>query len=101
MFGSAAVWTGGLTESTLTANTWDLDTILTVRSIGNSTNATILGVGRYTTTGGIVLMPNTTPTVGTGFDSTAAQTVDLFVTWGTASLSNSITLVSYSLESMN
>lgn len=71
---------------------------LTCRSIGNGTAATLMGQGMVTaqalsltavadstTTPATLLMPNTTPAVGTGFDSTVAMVVDLF---GTFSLNN-------------
>ena len=38
---------------------------------------------------------------GTGFDSTAAQTVDLFGTWQTANAANSIQLHQYNFEALN
>jgi hypothetical protein len=55
------------------------------------------------TVGGIgeLLIPVGAPTVGTGFDSTAAQTVDLFGTWSVANAANSIQVHQYMLESVN
>jgi len=72
--------------------------LLTCRAVGNGTTANLIGQGTITsqclsltavadsaTTPATLLMPNTVPTVGTGFDSTVAMTVDLF---GTFSLNN-------------
>jgi hypothetical protein len=39
--------------------------------------------------------------VGTGFDSTAAQLVDLFATWSVANASNSITCHQFHIEDLN
>jgi hypothetical protein len=47
------------------------------------------------------MLPLTAPAVGTGFDSTVMNVVDLFATWGTSSASNSIQTHMYSLESLN
>ena len=112
-FGSVVVFNGGASALNVAAQTnatWDLEIDLTCRSIGASTSATMLGIGRWmtraslnapavgTTTGvGTVLLPDTAPAAGTGFDSTASQTVDLFATWGTANASNSIRCDSYEL----
>jgi hypothetical protein len=93
--------------------TWSLEMMLTCRAIGASTTANFMGSGRWlsraalnapaagTTLGvGEVLLPDTAPVVGTGFDSTVANTADLFATW---SLNNadSIQTHMYTLESMN
>jgi len=111
------VWTGGASALNIVAQTnatWDLQIDLTCRTIGAGTSATLMGVGKWTsraslnapavgtTTGvGTVLLPDTAPVVGTGFDSTAANVVDLFATFSVASASNSIQLHQYSLESLN
>jgi hypothetical protein len=86
---------------------------LTARTVGNSTTATLMGQGIVTaqslsltavadstTTPATLLMPNTTPAVGTGFDSTVAMVVDLF---GTFSLNNAnaIQIHQYSLYELN
>lgn len=94
--------------------TWDLEVNLVCRALGSGTSATMLGVGKWisraslnapvvaTTTGvGTVLLPDTAPAVGTGFDSTITNVVDLFATFSAASSSNSIQLHQYSLESLN
>lgn len=115
-FGSTVVWTGGtmaLNTTAQTNDTWELDVDLTCRAIGSGTSTTLLGVGMFccaTVIGspapsaggsGTLLLPATAPAVGTGFDCTATQAVNLFGTWSIASASNSITLHQYSLESLN
>lgn len=116
-FGSVVVWNGAATALNVTAQTnatWDLEVNMIVRAIGASTSANLIGVGKWTsraslnapavgtTTGvGVVLLPDTAPAVGTGFDSTAAQQVDLFSTWSVANASNSITCHMAELVSCN
>lgn len=69
---------------------WYLRYLLTVRSIGNSTNATIIGQGTFAspaivgaaavTAGGstqFVLPVGTAPAVGAGFDSTVSNSIGL------------------------
>lgn len=103
-FGSVIVWTGGAIQLNAVAKTnvaWWIDLLLTCRSIGNSTLATMFGQGAFqsesvvgspvpgTGGSGSLLLPTVTPVVGTGFDSTVSQAVDMR---GTFSLSgNSIT----------
>lgn len=105
-FGSVVVWNGGASALNIVAQTnasWDLEVNLICRAIGASTTANLIGLGKFTTraslnapaaattTGvGVVLLPDTAPGVGTGFDSTAAQIIDLFATFSVANASNSI-----------
>lgn len=104
-FGSVIVFNGGAsgTVATSASNvTWDLEAELTCRSIGASTSATMIGTGRLitaalSTSTPIMLLPASSPAAGTGFDSTASQTVDLFATWSVASASNTITCHAYEL----
>lgn len=115
-FGATTViFNGGATALNVVAQTnatWWLEVDLTCRSIGAA--ATILGTGKWisraslnapavgTTTGvGTVLLPDTAPVVGTTFDSTATQAVDLFAAWSIANAANTLTLHQYSLESLN
>jgi hypothetical protein len=116
-FGSTVVWNGGASALNVVAQTnatWDFEAELTCRTLGQSTTANLIGVGRLitraslnapavgTTTGvGAVLLPDTAPAVGTGFDSTATQAVDFFATFSVANAANQLTLHQYSLESLN
>lgn len=116
-FGSVVVWNGGASALNVTAQTnatWDLEVNMIVRAIGASTTANLIGVGKWTsraslnapavgtTTGvGVVLLPDTAPAVGTGFDSTAAQQVDLFATFSVSNAANSILCHTAELVSCN
>lgn len=114
MGGSVVAFTSGALQLSSTAHTtlpfW-LSIILTARTVG--TGCTLMGQGVMTaqalsltavadstTTPATLLLPNTTPAVGTGFDSTLAQSVNLR---GTFSLSNAnaIQLHQYALTALN
>lgn len=111
------VWNGGATALNIIAqvnSTWDLEVLLTVRAVGSGTSANLIGVGKWTsraslnnpavatTTGvGTVLMPDTAPAVGTGFDSTITNIPDLFATFSVNNASNSIQCHQFGLESLN
>lgn len=81
---------------------WELELLATIRAIGNGTVANAIVTGRFTSralvgsvvsaSGGdmLIVLPDTAPAVGTGFDSTVAQSVNVFATWSVASASNSI-----------
>jgi hypothetical protein len=115
-FGSTVVANGGAMALNTTAQTnvpWTLEWNLTCRAIGSGTLTTFMPIGRWTSpaiigapavsAGGTpsFLIPSSAPGVGTGFDVTATQTVDMFATWSTASSSNSITLQMYTMQSIN
>lgn len=69
-----------------------LDVDLTCRAVGTGSSTTLFGMGRFTseaviasplpTVGGngVLLCPVSAPAVGTGFDNTAANAVDMFFT---------------------
>lgn len=92
---------------------WELEILLTCRSIGGSTSATLFGQGRWTAPnvlgganvampiGGVVAMLpwNSAPAVGTGFDSTTTQQVDMFFTQTAAT--GSMTVHQYALYGTN
>jgi hypothetical protein len=116
-FGSVAVFSSGAMTLNTTAQTntpWIYDALLTVRAVGSGTSANVLGQGLWTShavigasaigTAGAAsqIMPyNAAPAVGTGFDSTAASTVDLFATWSVANAANSITCHQFIIEDLN
>jgi hypothetical protein len=104
-FGSVIVANFGamtLNTSAQTNASWELDALLTVRALGTGTAANVLGTGRFSSRAvvgsaaagsggaGSLLLPDTAPAVGTGFDSSAAQAINVFATWQTSSASNSI-----------
>jgi len=71
---------------------FDLEVDLTCRAVGTSTSTTLFGIGKFTseavvgasanTAGGngVLMCPVGAPAVGTGFDNTAANAVDMFFT---------------------
>lgn len=102
MIGSVIAFTSGAIQMSTTAHTllplW-FRIMLTCRSVGNGTGATLIGQARVegqgvvetsgadnVSTVGVVLAPQTAPAVGTGFDSTVANTLDL---WAGFSINNS------------
>jgi hypothetical protein len=118
-FGTVAapivVWNGGAMTLNATAQTnatWIFETTLTCRAIGATTAANMIGSGQFASRalvgsaaagagyGGCALLPDTAPAVGTGFDSTVVNVVDMFATWGTSN-ANSILVHQYVLESLN
>lgn len=112
-FGSTVVFSGGAMALNTTAKTnvsWRMIAMLTCRSIGNGTVATMLGLGDWCSESAVgsaagvandIMMPASAPAVGTGFDSTVANVVDVFGTWSIANAGNTIQLHEYSLEAMN
>jgi hypothetical protein len=113
-FGSIDVWTSGAMTLNVVAKTnvpWILDLEVFSRAIGSATSANLLGIGSFLseaviasvapTAGGQlthVLPYNTAPAVGSGFDSSAAQLIDLMGTWSVANASNSIRLETLSVD---
>jgi hypothetical protein len=95
--------------------TWILDWDLTLRSRGGGTAATFMHSGMWTSeavvgsgtgaagsTGpGQFVIPASAPAVGTGFDSTVANLVDLTGQFSINNAANSIQLHSFKLESIN
>lgn len=89
--------------------TWWAELIATCRAKGKTTAANLMfqwrfqseGVALATTGVGTLFAPASAPAVGTGFDSTTQQTVDIFGTFSVSSASNSIQVHQYLLESLN
>lgn len=117
--GAVTVFSSGLMTLNTAAKTnsgWFYEAELVCRSIGTGTSATLLGMGTWKSHAviasadaasggaGTHILPfnpspfSNPPAVGSGFDSTAAQTIDFFGTWGTASASNSITLHQFAID---
>lgn len=94
-----------------TNDTWELEWYLTCRAIGSSTSANFMHTGHWMTVAGVggaagtaaitQMIPATAPVVGTGFDSTVSEIVDLRAQWSVNNAANSITLHQYTLESLN
>lgn len=114
-FGSVIVASSGAISLNIVAKTnvpWWLEWHLTCRAIGSGTAANLMHQGVWQsesvvgsplpTVGGngSLLIPVGAPAVGTGFDSTATQQVDLFATWSLNN-ANSIQTHQFRLESLN
>jgi hypothetical protein len=111
------VWNGGASALNIVAQTnasWMLEVELTCRAIGSGTAANLIGLGQWvsraslnapavgTTTGvGAVLLPDTAPAVGTGFDSTITNVLNLFATFSVANAANSITCHQFDYTDLN
>ena len=91
---------------------WMLDVLLTCRAVGAGTVTQLFGSGRWhcedvlgtpatSPKGGITAMVpwNVAPAVGTGFDNTLANTVDVFFTQTVAT--GSMTVHQYVIEEMD
>jgi hypothetical protein len=115
-FGAVIIANGGAMALNIVAKTnvpWVLEWLLTCRAIGSGTTTNMMHQGMWTseavigaplpTVGGAGshLLPNAAPAVGTGFDGTAAQTIDLFGTWSVANAANSIQVHQYKVEALN
>lgn len=105
--------TGALNLNVVAKTTipWLLEVVLTCRAIGSGTSTNLMGHGSFQseavvgsplpTVGGngSLMCPVGTPVVGTGFDSTAANVMDMFFTQTVAT--GSMTLHQYKLVSLN
>jgi hypothetical protein len=111
--GSVVAFNGGamtLNATTKSNVSWRAIVMLTCRALGTGTSANLLGQGDFCSEAALgsaagvandLMIPASAPAAGTGWDSTVAQTLDVFGTWGGASASNSITTHQYTLEAMN
>ena len=91
---------------------WKLDILLTCRAVGNGTSTTLMGQGVWTCEDilgvpatapkgvlSAILPWNSAPAVGTGFDNTALNTLDMFFTQTAAT--GSMTVHQYLVEEIN
>lgn len=115
-FGSVVVFTSQAMQLSTTVHTnatFRFEIELTCRAIGGGTTANLWGSGEFkskavnlsgadpTTSDSFLLMPETSPTTGTGFDSSTAPMIDCFGTFSVNSASNSVTLQDFSAEVLN
>jgi hypothetical protein len=112
-FGSVIVFTSQAMSLNTTAKTnvtWEVEIDLTCRAIGASTSANMMGTGKFISEAVVgaasgttitTLMPASAPAVGTGFDSTAAQTVDMFATFSVNTATTSIQVHEYEVLALN
>lgn len=96
-FGAIALNTNAQTNAA-----WEAVFMASIRSIGSGAAATALCTGNFLSravigspavgAGGIgeVMLPDTAPAVGTGFDSSASLAINVFGTWSVANTANSI-----------
>jgi hypothetical protein len=102
-FGSVVVSAfGAMNVNAQTNATWEVVLLATVRAVGSVTAANAICTGCFVSRAligspavaaggaGTAMLPDTAPAVGTGFDSTASQAINVFATWSVASASNSI-----------
>lgn len=115
MLGAVIAFTTGAINLTTTANTLapvQFDIWLTCQSIGNGTLAKLMGTSRWqgqpvamaaslaNNAGGtgFAVAPLTAPAVGTGFDSTVSNTVDLFVAQSVSNAGNGFQVQQYRID---
>ena len=96
-----------------TNQTWWLEIHATCRQVGSVAQCLLMWTGRFesravvgsgaagSTGVGALLIPETAPAVGTGFDSTIDNAIDLQSTWSVNNASYSIQLHQYSLSLKN
>ena len=116
--GAAIVFDTGNIQLNATAHTllpfW-LDLVLTCRAIGNGTNANLMGIGScsgimFTRTAAqiddvqgcqTILVPQTAPAVGAGFDSTIANIVDFWCGFTINNAGNGVQIQQYKVVDLN
>lgn len=115
--GSVAAFSSGALQLSTTAHTtlpFKAECLVTCRAVGASTSANLMGqwvvqsqtiaataVADGTQTHDMLMGPNTAPAVGTGFDSTAAQTLDFFAGFSISNAGNGIQVQQYVVEALN
>jgi len=116
--GAVAAFNTGNIQLNATAHTTlpaKYEALITCRAVGSGTAANLMGVAQVTgimftrtaaqvdqvNIGSGLLAPITAPAVGTGFDSTAAQTLDFFVGFTISSASNGVQVQQYIVEALN
>lgn len=116
--GAVAAFSSGALNLTTTAHTtipFKAVCEVTCRAVGSGTSANLMG--QWVVWGqmfamaasladnaggtGYAMGPNTAPAVGTGFDSTAAQTLDFFVAQSVSNAGNGIQVQQYLVEALN
>jgi hypothetical protein len=117
MVGAVIAFTTGAINLTTTSNVLspvDFDIWLTCQTIGNGTLAKLMGHSRWmgqpvamaaslaNNAGGtgFAIAPLTAPAVGTGFDSTVSNTLDLFVAQSFSGAGNGFQINQYRVESL-
>lgn len=116
MLGSVVAFTSAAIQMSTTAHTklpFRLTAWLTTRVVGNSTTAQLIGMSEAvsqtfsistsdsTSSHSIVQAPNTSPALGTGFDSTVAQSLDFWAGFSISNAANGIQVEQYFVTSLN
>lgn len=113
--GAVTVWDSLAIPLNIVARTnalWKLDVVLTCRSVGTGTSATLFGMGTWFSDdninvalpatgpgpGGAMVPFNTAPVVGTGFDSTVANALDF--RWTQTAATGSMTMHQFLIEQL-
>jgi hypothetical protein len=116
MMGSIVVFTTGAIQMTTTANTlspFKFEATLRLDSAGSGTAAKFIGEGvlgalnltigsgaNPTVTDTFAVVPVTAPAVGTGFDSTVANTLDFWVGFSISNAGNGVQVYDYTVEQL-
>lgn len=97
--GSTTLTTSGaVTTATVSGKLWKLEADFVCRTNGPTGTVFGQGVVMLTTSGTVLTSYGMVTTAAVTIDTTAQQTVDLTVTWGTASASNTITCTNAEIE---
>lgn len=116
--GSVAAFDSGAIQLNATAHTtlpFFLDISLVCQVVGSGTTAKMIGIGTaeglmFTRTAGqtddaqgmqTILIPQTNPVQGTGFDSTIANIIDFWAGFSISNAGNGVRIDEYSLEFLN
>lgn len=112
---SVIAFTSGNIQLNATAHTllpFNFEILMTCRAIGSSTSANFMGTGSgwgihptltagqtdAANTSGMFVLPVTAPTVGTGFDSTAATAIDLWWGFSISDAGNGVRIEQYTVD---
>lgn len=116
LFGATAVYNNAAAAMNLnvvakTNVTWWLEILMTCRAVGTAAN--LMGIGQWTsesvvgapanTAGGAgsLFIPASAPAVGSNFDSTVSQAIDLQAKFSVATATTSIQTHEYKVEALN
>jgi len=116
--GAVAAFSSGAVQLNATAHAnlpFKAECVATCRAVGATTTANLMGQWTFNgvmftrtaaqvdnvNIGDSLLAPATAPAVGTGFDSTAAQTLDFFAGFSISSASNTIQIQQVLVEALN
>lgn len=118
MMGSIVVWTSGLVQMATTSNVLlpvELEVNLRLDSAGSGTAAKFMATGKIVglgvqlgagaangaVTDSALVLPTTSPAVGTGFDSTIADILDFWVGFSISQPTNGVQVYDYTVELLN